>query len=356
METRANYMLIGAFTVAVVASIFLFVFWFSGTNQQQGSKAYRIIFTGSVAGLTRGGQVLFNGLRVGEVTSIGLMAEDPSRVQAIVTLDPRTPVKTDTHAQLESTVLTGTSSIALTGGGAHTPPLVSTKPGELPVIYADRSEIQNLLAIVQTLSTKLDSILGKVDGLLGENGGTVQATLNNLQVFTKMLADNSAGVGTFLQSAGDLGKSLQPLGPKITSLTSDLDAVVKAADPAKVSTIVANVQDLSKKLNDTAEKLDTLIASAQGIIGSGSSKGAVNNISDAALAIKKLAANLDVRTRDIATGLNRFSNEGLRQYQGLAVDGRRTLDELNRTVQSLQKNPNQLIFGAKPSIPEYPAR
>ena len=132
--------------------------------------------------------------------------------------------------------------------------------------------------------------------------------------------------------------------------------MVKAADPAKVSTIVANVQDLSKKLNNTAEKLDTLIASAQGFIGSGSSRGAVNNISDAALAIKKLAANLDARTRDIATGLNRFSNDGLRQYQGLAVDSRRTLDELNRTVQSLHKNPNQLIFGAKPSIPEYPAR
>src|SRR5487761_2535840 len=178
METRANYMLIGAFTVAVVASIFLFVFWFSNANQQPGSKVYRIIFTGSVAGLTRGGQVLFNGLRVGEVTSIGLMAEDPSRVQAIVTLDPRTPVKTDTHAQLESTVLTGTSSIALRGGGADTPPLVSTKKGELPVIYADRSEIQNLLATVQTLSTKLDSILAKVDNLLGNNGGAVQATLN----------------------------------------------------------------------------------------------------------------------------------------------------------------------------------
>ncbi len=71
------------------------------------------------------------------------------------------------------------------------------------------------------------------------------------------------------------------------------------------------------------------------------------------VAIRKLADNLDKRTKEIADGLNKFSGSGLRDYQALATNGQRTLDELNRTVRSLQKNPQQVIFGSKPEIPEY---
>jgi ABC-type transporter Mla subunit MlaD len=118
METRANYTLIGAFALAVIAGAFLFVFWFAGGgNKQSGRDSYRIVFSSSVSGLTRGSQVLFNGLKVGEVTTIDL-APDPSEVYAMIEVDGRTPVKTDTRARLEYQGLTGISSIALTGGTA----------------------------------------------------------------------------------------------------------------------------------------------------------------------------------------------------------------------------------------------
>ncbi|MGB7045919.1 MAG: MCE family protein, partial [Methylocella sp.] len=61
METRANYALIGVFTLAVIAAAFGFVLWFSGAEKPGGRKTYKIIFNGSVSGLTNGGAVLFNG-------------------------------------------------------------------------------------------------------------------------------------------------------------------------------------------------------------------------------------------------------------------------------------------------------
>ena len=115
METKANYALIGAFTLSVIAAAFGFVFWFSGGDKPSNRKVFRIVFSSSVTGLSRGAYVLFNGLRVGEVTKIDL-ADNPSFVYALVELDPRTPVKTDTRARLEYQGLTGVASVALTGG------------------------------------------------------------------------------------------------------------------------------------------------------------------------------------------------------------------------------------------------
>ena len=145
METRANYVLIGVFTLAVIAGGFLFVLWFTGLGKNTQQKTYEILFTGSVSGLSRGSLVLFNGLRVGDVTSIDFVANDPSRVSALVTVSDRTPVKTDTKARLESQGLTGVAAIALTGGASDAPALVPGPDGKPPIINADRSDFQNLL-------------------------------------------------------------------------------------------------------------------------------------------------------------------------------------------------------------------
>ena len=78
--------------------------------------------------------------------------------------------------------------------------------------------------------------------------------------------------------------------------------------------------------------------------------------SDAAKAIRKLADNLDSRTKEITAGIKNFTGPGLKNYEALAADGRRTLDEINRTVRSLGRDPQQVLFGAKPSVPEYGGR
>src|SRR6266705_6603403 len=116
METRANYALIGLFTLAVIFGAFGFVYWFKTFGQQPVRTAYMVHFNGSVSGLLNGGSVLFNGLKVGEVTELGLIPDDPSRVYATISIDARTPVKTDTAAELQFGGLTGVASVALQGG------------------------------------------------------------------------------------------------------------------------------------------------------------------------------------------------------------------------------------------------
>ncbi|HEX8663274.1 MAG TPA: MlaD family protein, partial [Beijerinckiaceae bacterium] len=94
METRANYALIGVFTLAVIVTGFLFVYWFSGGDTGARRQPVRVVFSGSVSGLSKGSVVTFNGIRKGEVTKLDL--EDTSRVVAEIEVDKATPIRTDT--------------------------------------------------------------------------------------------------------------------------------------------------------------------------------------------------------------------------------------------------------------------
>src|SRR5919199_2436763 len=116
METRANYVVIGLFTLAVLAGAFGFVYWLARYGEGGRRQTYDIVFMGSVAGLNRGAAVLFNGIRVGEVDNLTLDPRDPQRVNARVRVDSETPVKSDTRAQLEFQGLTGVAYVALVGG------------------------------------------------------------------------------------------------------------------------------------------------------------------------------------------------------------------------------------------------
>ena len=87
METRANYALVGLFTLGVLAAAFGFVYWFSSFGASARREPVRIIFVGTVTGLGRGSSVLFNGLRVGEVTNIQLQRDDPKRIYATVEVE-----------------------------------------------------------------------------------------------------------------------------------------------------------------------------------------------------------------------------------------------------------------------------
>ncbi|WP_428989260.1 MlaD family protein [Methylocapsa aurea] len=291
METRANFALIGAFALAVVFAAFGFVFWFSGASQTAQYKTFELHFNGSVSGLLRGNDVRFNGLKVGEVTQLAISDQDPSRVDVLISIDRKTPVKTNTRARLEQTGFTGVAYVSLTGGTPGAEDL-RAKPGETyPIIEAERSEFQNILENVQKLSSTATEVLDKVGKLLDANSQTISDTLKNTEKFTKALADNSGGIDSFIHDMSEISASMKPLPARI-------DKLLAAIDPKKLNSIATDIAGASANLKS-------------------------------------------------------FSGSGLKQYEQLAVDARKTLDTVERAVRSLEKNPQQVIFGASPGLPEY---
>lgn len=347
METRANYALIGVFTLTVIATAFLFVYWLSGTSRPAGTQTYKVVFAGSISGLGRGGWVLFNGVRVGEVKQIDLMPQDPSHVFALINVDARVPVRTDTKAHLESTGFTGVASVALIGGKVDAPLLGKAPDGGPGVIIAERSDFQDMMEAARHIAGQASDLLDKTNKIIDDNSGSLSASVKNVEKFSDALAANSDGVKQFMAAMSDVGKSIGPLSQKLSKLADDTDTVVKAVDPDEVKSTVKDLAELSAKLNAAADKVDTVLTSLNGFFTTTDSKGAFEEVAEAAKSIRTLADNLDARTKVLTDNLNHFTGAGLRQYEALAVDGRKTLQEINQAVRSIEANPQQFIFGKK---------
>ena len=427
METRANFLMIGAFTLAAVIGAFAFLMWIAGYGTSGTHRHYQVIFTGSVSGLSVGSNVLFNGLKVGEVTNLSFVKDNPGQVIADIDVtNTSAPINVNTKAQLETQGLTGTGVVALKGGVEKGAAQLNGNPPIIPSLPT---------ATLADLQTKAGYVLDLANKLLVDNAASIHQTVENAQQFSMALAHNAGRVDEALASIADLGKTIGPLAQKAQLLSEDADSLVKSIDSAKVNRVIANAQtfsqaladssknteavlrdgaefvrklnessskldsaigdidaiakavdpdkvagivnsasevaetvrqnrgnvdatlknaaEISAKLNDSADKLDGLIASAQSFLGSPGTKSALGQIGEAAQSVRKLADNVDARVKEISVGLTRFSGSGLRQYEALAVQGQHVLEDIDRLARSFERNPSQLIFGAKPSLPEY---
>lgn len=178
METRAPFVIIGAFVLAAVAAVFGFVYWLHNTGGLGPRTTYHVQFEGSVPGLLVGAAVLFNGIRVGEVTELGLVPDNPRRVDAVIAVTSTTPVRSDTRVGLEFQGLTGVPVIALEGGK------LLDASGPVPTLIAESGAGQSMTQAAR-------DALRHVDAVLTENAGPIKSTIANLQIFSEGLARNT---------------------------------------------------------------------------------------------------------------------------------------------------------------------
>lgn len=186
METRARYALIGLFMLAVIIASFAFVYWLENKGGFGERTAYQIRFGGSTSGLLVGSSVLFNGIRVGEVTGLGLDPEHPEQVVATIGVDPGTPIRSDTQVGIETQGLTGGAVVTLRGGSATAeavPPqgvLMAPPQAGQDWTQAARDAFQ------------------RVDDVLAENSDALHSAITNIDTFAGALARNSDKVDGIL--------------------------------------------------------------------------------------------------------------------------------------------------------------
>ena len=257
METRANYILIGLFSLAVIFGAFGFVYWFHHVGGTGERVIYRVVFQGPIGGLRSGATVTFNGIRVGEVTELSLDPQDPKQALATMSIEANTPVRADTQVALDTQGLTGIAVLALRGGAPTAGPL-ETKLGDVPVLTAGSSASQDMMAAARDVARRIDSVLA-------DNQEALKNSLRNVETFTAALAKNS-------------------------------DALTETVD---------NLKTFSEALSRNSGKIDSIIAGADNLLGGPEGKGEVPN---AVRAIRATAENLDKKIDSLAADGRRTLN------------------------------------------------
>ncbi|MDB6162849.1 MAG: transporter substrate-binding protein [Xanthomonadaceae bacterium] len=263
METKANYVLIGAFTILTAVLLLGFGLWAAKYSSEKGWQEYEVVFNEPVTGLTEGSSVQYNGISVGTVQSLKLAANDPRQVVAHLKLQADTPIKVDTKAKMSITGLTGSPFIQLTGGTPHAPTLVSVDHREVPVIQTEASALQNIADTANRLVARMDEVLSE------ENVKKIAKTLDNLQAMTGSIADQREDLRALIINARVSSEELSATLKTTNRAVSDVDREFIAKLPA----LVAKLDGALTKLDSAAGGADAIVNENRSAIHSFANEG-----------------------------------------------------------------------------------
>lgn len=298
METKANYVLIGAFTLIIAAALLLFGLWAAKYSSERSWQEYQVVFREAVTGLSVGSPVQYNGIAVGSITKLSLAPNDPRQVIARIRLESDTPVKTDTRAKLAITSLTGPSIIQLSGGTPQAPALTSVDTRNAPLIQTTPSALQNISDTANRIVERLDQVLSD------KNVASITASLQNLETISASMADRDQGLEALLLSARDAARNLDRTLDTTNGTMQRLD-----------QNLVKQLPPLLAKLDSTLARLDSAAGNADAILGE--NRAAINN----------------------------FASEGLGQLGPTLSELRRLIRDLRQVSDRLESNPARYLLG-----------
>lgn len=298
METKANYVLIGAFTILVSIFGLLFALWAAKYSSDKSWQAYDVIFNEPVTGLTEGGSVQYNGISVGTVEELSLDPRDPRRVRARLKLEATAPIKVDTKAKLSQAGLTGSPFIQLTGGSPNARRLVATDRREVPVILTEPSALQNIADTANRLVERLDQVLSE------QNVQRIANTLKNIEDMTGAIGGQKEDLRALVVNAREASEQLKTTLDTTNSAVQSIDREVVQELPA-----------LMAKLDTTLSKLDSAAGGADAILN------------------------------ENRAAINSFANDGLAQLGPTLGELRALIRDLRRITDRLEGSPARYILG-----------
>ena len=311
METRSNYVMVGAVTVALLIGTLLFIVWLAGLSNKT-TKCYDIYFAQGVGGLNKGSNVSFSGVPVGQVSKISLLPNRPEFVWVRIEVDEPTPVLQGTSAQIHGVGFTGVSEIQLAGAERGRPPIEQMGPQGCPVIPATSGGISALLNSAPELIDRIQRLTERLTELLSDkNQNSIADILENIDVTTQQLRKHAPEMGDTIAAIRSASQNAAIAANNVAKLASDTDRLVNE-----------------------------------------DGKPAAQNLNKAIASVQQAADNLNNIISDARPGVQNFSKSTLPEANKLVHD----LRELSQSLQQVSNRVNQQGIGGAlgpPKLPDY---
>ncbi|HWI89142.1 MAG TPA: MlaD family protein [Sphingomicrobium sp.] len=311
METRSNYVMVGAVTVALLAGVLLFIVWLAGLSSKQ-TKCYDIYFSQAVGGLNKGSNVTFSGVPVGQVQRISLLPNRPEFVWVRIEVDQQTPVLQGTTAQIHGVGFTGVSEIQLAGAERGRPAIEQLGPQGCPVVPASSGGISALLNSAPELIDRIQRLTERLTELLSDkNQNSISDILENIDATTAELRKHAPEMG-------------------------DTIAEIKVASH-NAGVAANNVAALSANANQLVTQ---------------DGRPAMQNLNKALASVQQATDNLNAMLSDARPGVQSFTKDTLPEANRLVHD----LRDLSKSLEAVSNRVNQQGIGGAlgpPKLPDY---
>jgi len=328
METRAGYVLVGAFVLVLFLGGLGLAVWFGDLRLAQDVKDYRIEFDGSVGGLSVGSPVRYRGVPVGSVTGIRIDADNVEKIRVDLDVDAAVPIKADMYATLESQGLTGVGFIQIQGGSRDAPLLPAATAGQPPKIPSRASRLEKVFQSAPEIAGQLVALTARLQGFLSEeNQNAVSDILRNLAVVSATLGRHAEGIEAALldgtAAASDARAAMSELAPLIGDLRTSLATVTEevsvtlSATRGTVAGLDSEIGRLSGKLNETTDRIGGTVAQLEELVA------------------------------EARPGVRDFSNSGLYELTQFLIEARVLVGSLDRVVRQIDRDPKEFLFGRR---------
>jgi phospholipid/cholesterol/gamma-HCH transport system substrate-binding protein len=328
METKARHFVVGLFVIALFAGGMGFLIWLARIDISREFAFYRIFFTDSVAGLGIGGDVRFNGIKIGSVTDIDIDRDEPSRVMVTVQVSRDVPVRADSYATLQLQGITGISFVQISGG-SNKAAMLDYRPGrEPPSIPSRPSQITQLFQQAPELLARGIVLLERVTDLFNQE---------NQQLVGKLLNDTSRVTSSLANSAPQIEHLLSEVGTTATALKNFAVRLEQTA---------GQVEKIMGSAHSTLANIDRLVAS--------DAKSLIADTRTTARTIERAAEELRGMLSETRPAVRDFSGDGLLELTRFLREARQLVISLTRLSERIENDPARLLFGEK--VPERRAQ
>ena len=315
METRASYTIVGAFVLGLMGALVGIAVWLAGVEFGKAPTQYLIYFSGNVTGLSIGSPVRYRGVPVGSVRDIRIDSENVERVRVLIEVSDKTPIKTDTIAELSFQGITGIAFVQLAGGTQNASLLTAPQKYEVAVIQSRRS-------LLQEVATRFPQVLQK----------SVVIADRLTQLFDEK---NIQAIAMTLENTRQASQLLGAKDGELTLLLGEGREAIKS-----VRSAVVDFQNLTLKLNN---QIDPLTATAGSTMVD--AKKTLADIREAAVKVAKVADSLQSITSGSEEPMREFARSGLYEFSLFLSEARILVDALTRLTNRIERDPAQFFFG-----------
>ena len=320
MKTEAK---VGLFVVISAAVLLVSVYRISTATIRGAHVSYKTYFR-YAGGLEPGADVLFGGIKVGNVTAVRSDTEDPTRIVILLDVKTGTPLNANSVAKLGSVTLVTSPVISISTGSndaARIPP-----GGVIP--SQETVSVDDMERKFATLADSAHSVLSSAEKDMNDITGDARKLITNLNEIT--------------------GK---PNQQHIQAILADSDAMIARISP-KVDQIADRIQKVADDADQVVAKAGPVMDNANATI-----TNANQTITDFREPIQKDLADLS-KALDQARGLLvdfRASMRGKDQDFTYTLENIRAVtDNLNELTDSLKQRPWSLIRIKQPKDRKVP--
>jgi phospholipid/cholesterol/gamma-HCH transport system substrate-binding protein len=307
MQRNANYALVGIASMVLIIGLIAFSLWLAAFRLGQTYDAYDIVLKGPVRGLSEGGQVRFNGIKVGEVTGISLDPSDPALVIARTRVTSDVPIRVDSYAMLEPQGITGVNYVQITAG---TPTLQLLKD-----------------TVPENSVPRIRSQPGALTEMLDDGSNVLARATEALERIDRVLSDENI--------------------ERLSTILEDIQAVT--AELRERKSIIAEAEDALASANQAAQEIGQFAKSGNTLV-TGDGRHTLVKLGDAATEIEFAANNFRTVLDTLEDPLGDFATTGLPQITSAIASLQQAANNLDRTLDEVQQNPQGLV--AKPPARE----